>query len=157
MFYLKTIEQLLLFIDQLDQLEVCLPNIRHLTGIPKLAVFQNLRWNSNKTSLHLKLSELSFIQVESGCVDLRHVLALLWQTIIINIENHNNNWDLNTQSHDSKSIRGNTTDLLSKIVSSAQSSYLLLLPCWLFSHSNITIRNYVKSISRSPLTDDIVS
>ena len=39
------------FVVQLDQLEVCLPNSRLLTGIPKLAVFQNLRWNSNKTSL----------------------------------------------------------------------------------------------------------
>ena len=51
MFYLNTIEQLFLFVEQLDQLEVCLPYIRLLTGIPILAVFQNLRWNSNKTSL----------------------------------------------------------------------------------------------------------
>ena len=34
-----------------EQLEVCLPYSRLLTGIPILAVFQNLRWNSNKTSL----------------------------------------------------------------------------------------------------------
>ena len=39
------------FVEQFDQLEVCLPNRRLLTGIPTLAVFQNLRWNSNKTSL----------------------------------------------------------------------------------------------------------
>ena len=47
--------QLVLFVEQLDQLEVCLPYSRLLTGIPIpiLAVFQNLRWNSNKTSLHL--------------------------------------------------------------------------------------------------------
>ena len=44
MFYLNTIEQL-------DQLEVCLPNSRLLDGIPTMVVFQNLRWNSNKTSL----------------------------------------------------------------------------------------------------------
>ena len=50
MFYLNTIEQLFLFIEQLDQLEVCLPYSRLLTEIPILAVFQNLRWNSNKTS-----------------------------------------------------------------------------------------------------------
>ena len=50
-FYLNTIEQLFLFVEKLDQLEVCLPYIRLLTGIPILAVFQNLRWNSNKTSL----------------------------------------------------------------------------------------------------------
>ena len=52
MFYLNTIEQLFLFVEQKDQLEVCLPYSRLLTGIPILAVFQNLRWNSNKTSLH---------------------------------------------------------------------------------------------------------
>ena len=51
-FYLNTIEQLLLFVEQVDQLEVCTPYSRLLVGIPILAVFQNLRWNSNKTSLH---------------------------------------------------------------------------------------------------------
>ena len=51
MFYLNTIEQLFLFVEQLFQLEVCLPYSRLLAGIPKLAVFQNLRWNSNKTPL----------------------------------------------------------------------------------------------------------
>ena len=50
-FYLYTIEQLFLFVEQLDQLDVCLPDRRLLTGIPILAVFQNSRWNSNKTSL----------------------------------------------------------------------------------------------------------
>ena len=39
------------FFEQLDHLEVCPPYSRLLTGIPILAVFQNLRWNSNKTSL----------------------------------------------------------------------------------------------------------
>ena len=52
MFYLNTIEQLFLFVEQLYQLEVCLPYSRLLTGIPILAVFQNLGWNSNKTSLN---------------------------------------------------------------------------------------------------------
>ena len=51
MFYLNTIEQLFLFVEQLDQLEVCLAYRRLPAGIPILAVFQNLRWNSNKTSL----------------------------------------------------------------------------------------------------------
>ena len=51
MFYLNTIEQLFHSVEQLDQLEVCLPYSRLLAGIPILAVFQNLRWNSNKTSL----------------------------------------------------------------------------------------------------------
>ena len=51
MFYLNTIKQLFLFVEQLDQLEVCLPYRRLLTGITILALFQNLRWNSNKTSL----------------------------------------------------------------------------------------------------------
>ena len=36
MFYLNTIEQLFLFVEQLDQLEVCLPYGRLLTGIPIL-------------------------------------------------------------------------------------------------------------------------
>ena len=53
MFYLNTIEQLFLFNEQLDQLEVCLPYSRLLTGIQILVVFQNLRWNSNKTSLKI--------------------------------------------------------------------------------------------------------
>ena len=53
MFYLNTIEQLFLFIEQVDQLEVCLPYSRLLTGIQILVVFKNLRWNSNKTSLVL--------------------------------------------------------------------------------------------------------
>ena len=34
MFYLNTIEQLFLFVEQLDQLEVCLPYSRLLAGIP---------------------------------------------------------------------------------------------------------------------------
>ena len=54
MFYLNTIEQLFLFIEQLDQLdllEVCLPYSRLLAGIPILAAFQNLDWNSNKMAL----------------------------------------------------------------------------------------------------------
>ena len=51
MFYLNTIEHLFLLVEQLDQLEVCLPYSRLLAGISILAVFQNLRWNSNKTSL----------------------------------------------------------------------------------------------------------
>ena len=63
MFYLNTIEQLFLFVEQLDQLEICLPYIRLLAGIPILVVFQNLRWNSNKTSLiEVKTSCLLFLQ-----------------------------------------------------------------------------------------------
>ena len=54
MYYLNTIEQLFLFVEQLDQFEVCLPYGRLLIGIPMQAVFQNLRWNSNKTSLSSK-------------------------------------------------------------------------------------------------------
>ena len=51
MFYLNAFKQLFLFVEQLDQLELYLPYSRLLTGIPILAVFQNLWWNSNKTSL----------------------------------------------------------------------------------------------------------
>ena len=49
MFYFNTIEQFFLFVMQLDQLEVCLPYRGLLADIPILVVFQNLRWNSNKT------------------------------------------------------------------------------------------------------------
>ena len=37
MFYLNTIEQLFLFVEQLDQSEVCLPYSRLLAGISILA------------------------------------------------------------------------------------------------------------------------
>ena len=59
MFYLNTIEQLLIFVEHLDQLEVCLPYSSLLTGIAIQAVFQNLRWNSNKTTLLQKTWNLS--------------------------------------------------------------------------------------------------
>ena len=36
-----------------EQLEVCLPYSRMLAGIPILSVFQNLRWNNIKITLHL--------------------------------------------------------------------------------------------------------
>ena len=55
MFYLNTIEQLFLLVEQLDQLGDCLHYSRLLAGIPILAVFQNLRWNSNKTSIFSKI------------------------------------------------------------------------------------------------------
>ena len=45
-------------VDQLDHIEVWLPYSRLLTGIPRLAVFQNLRGNSNETSL-LKSNPMS--------------------------------------------------------------------------------------------------
>ena len=61
MFYLNTIEQLFLFVEQLDQLEVYLPYSRLLTGTPILAEFQNLRWNSIKTSLFCKRAFLECI------------------------------------------------------------------------------------------------
>ena len=63
MFYLNTIEQLFLFVEQLDQLEVYLPYSILLTGIPMLVVFQNLRWNSNKTSL-FQFFNCSMIYIE---------------------------------------------------------------------------------------------
>ena len=77
MFYLNTIEQLFLFIEQLDQLEVCVEmfylNSTLNFGIPPVLVFQlevyyevdrlltgltaqpkvtTARWYSNKTSLY---------------------------------------------------------------------------------------------------------
>ena len=57
-FYLNTIRQLFLFVEQLDQLEVWLPYSRLLTGKPILGVFENLRWNSNKEIKHLILLQL---------------------------------------------------------------------------------------------------
>ena len=69
MFYLNTIEQLLLFVKQLDQLEVCLPYSRLLTGIPKLVVFQNLRWISNKTSLTNNKFKFKFREVTDEELD----------------------------------------------------------------------------------------
>ena len=61
MFYLNTIRQLFLFVEQLDQLEFCLPYSRLVTGIPILPVFQNLRRNSNKTPLCI-IQHLFFIR-----------------------------------------------------------------------------------------------
>ena len=88
MFYLNTIEQLLLLVEQLDQLKVCLPYSRLLAGIPILAVFQNLRWNSNKTSLlWMCLMSLNFLtqcswqyslNTFSKCSLLSAILASIW-------------------------------------------------------------------------------
>ena len=66
MLYLNTIEQLFLLVEQLDQLEVCLPYSRLLAGIPILAEFQNLRWNSNKTSLINKenISRVAYTNID---------------------------------------------------------------------------------------------
>ena len=50
-FYFNTIEQLFQFVEEKDQLVVCQPCSRLLTGIPILVEFPNLRWKSNKTSL----------------------------------------------------------------------------------------------------------
>ena len=47
-------------VEQLDQLEVCLPFSKLLAGISILAVFQNLKWNSNKTSLILVLNIITW-------------------------------------------------------------------------------------------------
>ena len=44
MFYLNTIKQLFLFVEQLDHLVVCLPYSRLLTGITILAVFQKVEF-----------------------------------------------------------------------------------------------------------------
>ena len=52
MLYLNTIEQVFCSVEQLNQLEVCLTYSRLLAGIQILAVYRNLGWNSNKTSLN---------------------------------------------------------------------------------------------------------
>ena len=69
MFYLNTIEQLFLFVEQLDQLKVCLPYSRLLIGIPILAVFQNFRWNSNKTVYSAYSNNISESLKDTCCVD----------------------------------------------------------------------------------------
>ena len=53
---MNAIEQLFLFVEQLDQLEVCLPYSRLLTGITALQKGTTARWYSNKTSLTKVLS-----------------------------------------------------------------------------------------------------
>ena len=68
MFYLNTIDQLFLFVEQLDQLEVCLPYSRLLNGIQILVVFQNLWWNSNKTTLVQNLEHISNIYSRTGFI-----------------------------------------------------------------------------------------
>ena len=50
-FYLNPIEQLLHFVEQLDQLEVCLPCSRLLTKIPILLGFKELWCSNNKMTL----------------------------------------------------------------------------------------------------------
>ena len=68
MFYFNIIEHLFLFVEQLDQLEVCLPYSRLLTGIPiLLIVFQNLRWNSNKTSLYDQSDIILYMKHQDLC------------------------------------------------------------------------------------------
>ena len=67
MFYLNVIKQLFLFVEQLDQLEVCLPYSRLLTGIPMLAVFQNLRWNSNK-NISINKQSVAHLPVIDGVI-----------------------------------------------------------------------------------------
>ena len=47
MFYLNTMEQLFLFVEQFDQLEVCLPYSRLLAGIPIL-----VWWYSKKVEFN---------------------------------------------------------------------------------------------------------
>ena len=82
MFYLNTIDQLFLFIEQLDQLEVCLPysRLRLLTGIPILAVFQNLMWNSNKTSLCNNVNLSNYLSNVSTSVHKIFMFSFLLQT-----------------------------------------------------------------------------
>ena len=80
MFYLNTIEQLFLFVEQLDQLEICLPYSRLLAGIPILAVFQNLGWNSNKTSL----DKIEIKNVQSFLVG--DESSQLWNVICVNTD-----------------------------------------------------------------------
>ena len=61
-FYLIPIEQLLHFVEHFDQLEVSLPCSWLLTGIPKLAWFQNLRCSHSKMTLdYCRLLKLNIV------------------------------------------------------------------------------------------------
>ena len=62
MFYLNAIEQLFLFVEQLEQLEACLPFSRLLTGLTARPKGTTARWHSNKTSL-IMLKTLLFVVV----------------------------------------------------------------------------------------------
>ena len=48
-------------IEQADQLEVCLPCSKLLTGKPILSVFQNLRWNNIKITLSNRYNMLCLV------------------------------------------------------------------------------------------------
>ena len=86
MFYLNTIEQLFLFVKQLDQLEVCLPYNRLITGIPILAVFQNLRWNSNKTSLPMYFKQCNRMKMFfKKCADGENFVDLVVMETFVSI------------------------------------------------------------------------
>ena len=71
---MNTIKPLFLFVEQLDQIEVCLPYSRHLAGILILAVFQNLRWNSKKTFLSIFLN----IEIEKNRILLFHYIIIIF-------------------------------------------------------------------------------
>ena len=109
MFYLNTIEQLFLFVEQLYQLEVFLPYSRLLTGIPILAVFLNLKWNSNKTSLIIK-DELALCieifattscwswicssQTEQRSLSLMYLICNFMQVLALGLVNNQHVWPL---------------------------------------------------------------
>ena len=76
---MNTIEQLFL----LDQLEVCLPHSRLLTGIPILMVIQNLGWNSNKTCLLSKWNK--FVNLQWKFV---FVVIIIWLFVDIWFQNY---------------------------------------------------------------------
>ena len=80
--YLNTIEQLFLFVEQLDHLEVCLTYSRLLTEISIPAVFQNIRWYSNKTSLHKRRTLLFIVMFDWHVIDCRSGLIPIWGGIL---------------------------------------------------------------------------
>ena len=62
MFYLNTIEQLFQLVEQYEQSEVYLACSRHLTGLPVMVVFQNLRLHNNKMTLS-KVATKSYLEI----------------------------------------------------------------------------------------------
>ena len=55
----QKIKQLFLFAEQIDQLEVCLPYSKLLTGILMLAIFQNLRWEVGYKNSKIRIYKAS--------------------------------------------------------------------------------------------------
>ena len=101
LFEYHQIKQLFLFVEQRDQLEVWLPYSRLLTGIPILAVFQNLRGNSNETSL-LKsnpMSQYNIFKLDEWIIwyNIMYFIAIKKHKCALNRKECNNYFTIQTE------------------------------------------------------------